>query len=344
MLVFGQILLGLFLFMVVGFFLYWRFHNTVQGRVAEQREKLLHTEESFAKRQVELNLDLWRTSRRSLMQVASELEEHFPLSYQVNVYNRMVKETKFSEQKIMQLMFEQKRFLIMASVLKHVPMFSKDVDEVWHQMLMFTREYRAFTEGFAGQYIHHAPNVAGVDERDSKFVFDMMYLEFFSPMPFSEEAWGSKFFAQKPSSELLRDVETLPFNVLEARYFFDTSHARKVSSVITANIQSAFSQTQDREKRERYQRARKQTMAEARKRGKKSASFDSPFSLPYVFWASGDDSVPYSDSLGHTSSTSSTDSGSTGSGGGGGGSSNHCSSGSGSSCGSSCGGGGCGSS
>ena len=346
MLILSKIMLGLFLGIFILFVLYWRYRNRIQAMLADQRDKLLHTEESFAKRQSEFKLDFVWETRKFASDLARQLEERFSLSYQVNVYNRMVKETKFSEQKIMELMFEQKRFLLLASVLKNVPMYSKEVDEVWHQMLMFTREYKEFTEGFAGQFIHHAPNVDGVDEMDSKFIFDMMYLEFFTPMPFSEELWGSRFYAEKPSKELLRDIEVQPLNALESRFFFDTAQARSLSREVIARIQLSMRRTKDPDEQARFKTARRQTMTEAQKSGGKSDSYSTPFFLPYIFLASTDDTVPYSDSLGHTTSTASADGGSTGGGGFFGGGSNNCSSGSGggSSCGSSCGGGGCGSS
>lgn len=339
---------------VFGLVVYGRFGERLGVRFREarqqQRDKYLHTEETYTRRQEELGLDLFKTARVPAWGLAKELEEHFPLSYQVQVYNRMINETKFTERKIMELIFEQKRFLIMASILKSVPMYSKDVDEVWHQMLMFTREYKALTEGFAGQYIHHAPNVSGVDEKDAKFIFDMMYLQLFTAKPFSEAHWGSKFFSDKPSDELLHSIKTENRFHLMARYFFHTPHAQSVAGELITRIQKSMTEAKDNERQHDFESSRRKTMDEARKPGKKSESFDTPYALPYVFWASEDDRVPFSDSLGHTSTTASTDSGSTGSGGSGGGffggGSNNCSSGSGSgsSCGSSCGGGGCGSS
>lgn len=349
MLIIGQLALAILLSAVIGFFLYWRFREQVQGMLKKQREKYLHTEKTYVQRQEELELDLFKSSRVPGWNLSRKLEEHFPLSYQVNVYNRMIKETKFTERKIMELIFEMKRFLILASVLKSVPMYSKDVDEVWHQMLMFTREYKALAEGFAGQFIHHAPNVNGVDEKDSKFIFDMMYLELFSAKPFSAEHWGSKFFSEKPSDELIRSIQTETHFRLVERYFFNTPHAQNAGSEIVARIQKSMLEAKNSERQRGFESSRRKTMDEARNPSKKSDSFDTPYALPYVFWASEDDKVPFSDSLGHTSTTASTDSGSTGGGGSSsffGGGSNNCSSGSGSgsSCGSSCGGGGCGSS
>lgn len=39
-------------------------------------------------------------------------------------------------------------------------MTSKQVDEVWHQFILFTRQYHAFCDEFLGGYLHHAPATA----------------------------------------------------------------------------------------------------------------------------------------------------------------------------------------
>jgi len=39
-------------------------------------------------------------------------------------------------------------------------MASREVDEVWHQFILFTREYAAFCNRVLGQFLHHAPHTA----------------------------------------------------------------------------------------------------------------------------------------------------------------------------------------
>lgn len=159
------------------------------------------TVDEYMKEMAYMELNFVEMTKPFARRLAKNLEDAFSCEYQTNVYNRLLEETTFAPEKIMQLMFEQKRFLLMASIFRKVPMFSKDVDEVWHQLLMFTQDYKTFTESFAGQFIHHQPNVKGTDGEDDKFYFDMMYNSLFYISSFSEEAWGSKFYDQKPSPE-----------------------------------------------------------------------------------------------------------------------------------------------
>ena len=34
------------------------------------------------------------------------------------------------------------------------------VDEVWHQFILFTEEYHDFCQNIAGKYIHHSPSTS----------------------------------------------------------------------------------------------------------------------------------------------------------------------------------------
>lgn len=316
-----------------------------QIRMAE-RKHLIRSDKAFLNRQKELGLDFVENTKSFARGMAKELEMAFPIPYQANVYNRMVTETNFSEDVIHELMFEQKRFLLMASVLKNVPMFSKDVDEVWHQLLMFTREYKAFTEGFAGQFIHHAPNVDGEDGYDDKFIFDMMYKELFKEMSFSSKCWGSKFYETKPSSHLIREWKNEPINALEGHYFFSSKRVTPISHELTIRIVNAVKES-ERGGAQQFKSHRDSIRKKARLNSRRNRPSDDNvtalLTLPYIFWVTSYDSGGYSDSLGHTVTTGN-GYGNSGSGGSGDSGSNSCgSSGGGSSCGSSCGGG-CGSS
>jgi len=37
---------------------------------------------------------------------------------------------------------------------------SKDVDEIWHQFILFTREYAQFCDDTLGYFLHHSPSVS----------------------------------------------------------------------------------------------------------------------------------------------------------------------------------------
>ena len=72
-------------------------------------------------------------------------------------------------------------------------MYSVKVDDVWHEMLMFTREYEQFGKALCGGIIHHAPHTADEKpETGERAWFDWVYGEVvFEAAPASGQLWGS---------------------------------------------------------------------------------------------------------------------------------------------------------
>jgi hypothetical protein len=55
---------------------------------------------------------------------------------------------------------EFKKFIGLARLYREpLGMPSKKVDDVWHQFILFTRDYFGFCDRFYGQYFHHTPNI-----------------------------------------------------------------------------------------------------------------------------------------------------------------------------------------
>lgn len=90
-------------------------------------------------------------------------------------------------------LLELKRYFIMASLLKQVPMFSEQVDQLWHEMLMFTRSYADFCAEFMGAMVHHEPAVTRSDTPGARAWFDWVYCQLFEFTPYSSAIWGDFF-------------------------------------------------------------------------------------------------------------------------------------------------------
>jgi hypothetical protein len=60
------------------------------------------------------------------------------------------------------LFSELKRYLVMGQSDRTMnwQMYSRRIDEVWHQFILFTLEYTKFCERFFGRYVHHRPSNA----------------------------------------------------------------------------------------------------------------------------------------------------------------------------------------
>jgi hypothetical protein len=69
-------------------------------------------------------------------------------------------------------------------------MMSKDIDEVWHQFILFTREYGNFCQESFGRFLHHSPNTTqttNARKRETTMNFVRSYNQVFGDVP---EIWG----------------------------------------------------------------------------------------------------------------------------------------------------------
>ena len=69
---------------------------------------------------------------------------------------RIAKEHNYSEEDAANLLKEAKRMLYLSIRTKERISPSLKVEDAWHEMLMFTRDYQEFAE-FIGGFIHHDP-------------------------------------------------------------------------------------------------------------------------------------------------------------------------------------------
>jgi len=115
--------------------------------------------------------------------------------------------------------FELKRYFLMCGVMRQVQMYSERTDGIWHEMLVFTREYQLFCERFCGTMIHHAPHgQASRPCEDDRAWFDWVYSELFELSPVTEQMWG-RLFRQPMSRSMLDELHVKSPNAYrEARF------------------------------------------------------------------------------------------------------------------------------
>ncbi|WP_066306975.1 hypothetical protein [Bacillus sp. FJAT-29814] len=148
-------------------------------------------------------------------------------------YIRMVKMRyledypKRSEDEFEWLLFELKRYFIMANLLKKAPMFSDSVDEIWHEMILFTRNYERFSEKFLGKMLHHTPNTTPEPAPQERAFFDWVFSQLFEVTQFSWNTWGD-FFKYPLASEVLKDFKEKSDEELIKTYFRQTDGNREL--------------------------------------------------------------------------------------------------------------------
>ncbi len=115
--------------------------------------------------------------------------------------------------------FELKRYFLMCGIMRQVQMYGARTDDIWHEMLAFTREYQLFCERFCGTMIHHAPHgQASRPSEDDRAWFDWVYSELFEPSPVSEQVWGRSFAYPMSRTMLDEPLVKTPNAYREARF------------------------------------------------------------------------------------------------------------------------------
>ncbi len=83
---------------------------------------------------------------------------HYAMS---DITKRCQKDFGYSDADIAILEKELKRYLILAIVANNdsdgFGMYSKDVDNLWHSFILFTKNYSSFCDKYRGKFIHHNP-------------------------------------------------------------------------------------------------------------------------------------------------------------------------------------------
>ncbi|WP_235848369.1 glycine-rich domain-containing protein [Litchfieldia alkalitelluris] len=151
--------------------------------------------------------------------IVQALNSSLSPSYLGNVKNRVLMEhPNWLDHEYEWTFFELKRYFVMNSILKSVPMFSSQVDEIWHQMLMFTREYEKFTKDFYKETLHHTPTLESTPIPGERAFFDWIYLSLFEPTSNSRILWGG-FLRNPIKREILNDFRILTESELLNKYF-----------------------------------------------------------------------------------------------------------------------------
>lgn len=196
------------------------------------------------------------TSIKGLKKLSDHLEESLSKSYLENVEARVRKENKLLENEYEWRLLDLKRYFIMTSLLKESPMFSEKVDELWHQMLMFTREYDDFSKKYLGSILHHSPNVKVLPDPDLRGFFDWVYAELFLIRKENIHLYKG-FFRYPVHPSVIDEFKNLSENELIDKYFrSDTKYCTAVLSLISS-MRVTANQIKDYQKSEIHEKMRK---------------------------------------------------------------------------------------
>jgi hypothetical protein len=76
------------------------------------------------------------------------------------VREKLLKEARLAPSIIDQAIEEFRKYLkLVALGHRSIGMNSREVDEVWHTFILFTRDYMSFCDRVYGSYLHHQPSI-----------------------------------------------------------------------------------------------------------------------------------------------------------------------------------------
>lgn len=176
----------------------------------------------------------------AILPLVYRLQTAFSPDYQEKIKQTVMKKYFLNEEEWENRLFETKRYFLMAAIFKSVPMYSREVDEVWREMLTFTREYEDFCLRWIGTFLHHTPHMERFDEGQQQSKprlnegswFDYLYFLLFKPTEYSYKTWGA-FFTHPICKEILQDFKTISPQLLLQEYFNVDAmcHVEKICSI-----------------------------------------------------------------------------------------------------------------
>jgi uncharacterized membrane protein YgcG len=148
-----------------------------------------------------------------------KLDSSLNADYMEQVRYRFLQEhPKQTEDEFEWRLFELKRYFLLSNMLKETPMFSAEVDEVWHTMLLFTQKYQTFSDRFVGKMLHHTPNTSPTPAPQERAFFDWVFSHLFTITEYSWKSWGN-FFRYPLDKMVLQEFKEESNDWLINRYF-----------------------------------------------------------------------------------------------------------------------------
>lgn len=98
---------------------------------------------------------------------------NYPIPHMID---RCKKDFNYSDEDMVILERELKRYLALCAVKNNadlsIGMYSRDVDNLWHSFILFTKDYANFCDKTAGYFLHHLPRTDFTPEPWEKIVKD----------------------------------------------------------------------------------------------------------------------------------------------------------------------------
>lgn len=163
--------------------------------------------------------DLTKELKQHLTFLVRHLDQTLDKEYVQYVKERVMREQKINEREWENRWFEWKRMLLVTLICKDLPLYSREVDEIWHEILAEPQQYEDFSQKLTGKTFHQVPELpTGELDRNQRAWFDLIYHLLFQPTAFSQQTWG-EFFRYPLSKTITHDFSMRKTEELVHKYF-----------------------------------------------------------------------------------------------------------------------------
>ncbi|QED47864.1 glycine-rich domain-containing protein [Cytobacillus dafuensis] len=177
--------------------------------------------------------------------IVKHLHSSLHRSYKKNVKERMLQNhPNWKDHDFEWRYLELKKYFVLNSLIKSVPMFSEAVDEVWHEMLMFTKDYEKFSQNFYKDFLHHTPNLNVTPIPGERAYFDWVYLSLFQPKKNSQILWGG-FLKYPIKQDILQNFKNQTEDELLKMYFRDSDDWIDVKKYLIQKMKTEINQSEN---------------------------------------------------------------------------------------------------
>ena len=170
-----------------------------------------------------------RLETEALRTLERQVARAFSATFLEHVRGRvMAANPGWTDDKYEWALLELRRFFLAATIRRgETPMYSPDADAIWHEMLLFTREYETFCRAFAERTIAHAPHVeppSRAEAQRARVEFELLYGTLFRLYPANEKLLGV-FGRLRFGGAEVEALGAMDANDIAARWFADGSAA-----------------------------------------------------------------------------------------------------------------------
>ena len=157
--------------------------------------------------------------KQQLTALVRYLEQALAPDYVEQIKNRIMREQEINEQEWENRWFEWKRLCLLTLICKDIPLYSREIDEIWLEAVEYPAQLKEFSQKLIGQSQFPRPRLPKDEiKQNERAWFDMLYTLIFENTWYSQRTYGN-FFKYPLTKEMTTDFSTRTTEELIKKYF-----------------------------------------------------------------------------------------------------------------------------